>query len=274
MIKTSQVRQFVDNDFNNVILSGYKLRNKLDLRLSVKGKKTDYIDCYSEKFDKIVKQPEKLCNYLLDSFLANNTIIGIEYFCSNQYHPDKTCIDVISTKGILTLAFKDFYFDDIFPNLVQRLELAKKEGVLKYIQEYKLKEKIRLKLNLTRKFSTGIFYNEYAVLNIVKNGKLVMYKKENEFLQRFMQEILRVSNCLEERHYESLVKQIEREIQLMYEEKSIYTKIDLGNIIFDSSNIKELKVLKQAVIAMKQEFNKSDENIKELDKQLTIGGMK
>ena len=48
------------------------------------------------------KEPLRLCRYMLDSFLENNTVLGINYSYNNPNYPSNKCFDIITIKGIFT----------------------------------------------------------------------------------------------------------------------------------------------------------------------------
>ena len=140
-----------------------------------------YIGTYSEDLKKIRKEPLNACNYMLDNFLANHTVIGINYFTYNQYHPDKTCFDIITTDGVFTIALGDCNIKDIFPNFVKRVEFAKREGIIKDLshkdieEARKLKKQLFLGLNSHRgEIKTGVGYYNYSVLSFPEDKKITI----------------------------------------------------------------------------------------------------
>ena len=186
MMDIQKLRRFLSNDFKNAILSIRKKDGEIISRLTLKEKTKlngNYIGVYSKDLKKVRKEPLIACNYMLDNFLSNHTIIGVKYFTYNQYHPDKTCFDIITTDGIFTIALGNCNIKDIFPNFVKRVEFAKREGIIKDLSHKDIKEARKLKkhlfLGLNRhngEIKTGAGYYSYNILSFPEGEKLTIPK--------------------------------------------------------------------------------------------------
>lgn len=266
-----KLRRFLSNDFRNAILSIREKDGELIPRLTLKEKSKlngSYIGTYSEDLKKIRKEPLNACNYMLDNFLANHTVIGVKYFTYNQYHPDKTCFDIITTDGVFTIALGDCNIKDIFPNFVKRVEFAKREGIIKDLshkdieEARKLKKHLFLGLNSHRgEIKTGVGYYNYSVLSFPEDKKITIPKYEKEFVIRYIQEILRMYRVTEECFFEEEVMKINsKKEEFSDSNRSRYSsrELGIGRVTFefykDEKALIQLGLIEEAVKRLELEF--------------------
>lgn len=266
-----KLRRFLSNDFRNAILSIREKDGELIPRLTLKEKSKlygSYIGTYSEDLKKIRKEPLNACNYMLDNFLANHTVIGINYFTYNQYHPDKTCFDIITTDGVFTIALGDCNIKDIFPNFVKRVEFAKREGIIKDLSHKDIEEAIKLKkhlflgLNSHRgEIKTGVGYYNYSVLSFPEDKKITIPKYEKEFVIRYIQEILRMYRVTEECFFEEKIMKINsKKEEFSDSNRSRYSsrELGIGRVTFefykDEKALIQLDLIEEAVKRLELEF--------------------
>lgn len=271
MMDIQKLRRFLSNDFRNAILSIREKDGELIPRLTLKEKSKlngSYIGTYSEDLKKIRKEPLNACNYMLDNFLANHTVIGVKYFTYNQYHPDKTCFDIITTDGVFTIALGDCNIKDIFPNFVKRVEFAKREGIIKDLshkdieEARKLKKHLFLGLNSHRvEIKTGVCYYNYSVLSFPEDKKITIPKYEKEFVIRYIQEILRMYRVTEECFFEEEVMKINsKKEEFSDSNRSRYSsrELGIGRVTFefykDEKALIQLGLIEETVKRLELEF--------------------
>ena len=266
-----KLRRFLSNDFRNAILSIREKDGELIPRLTLKEKSKlngSFIGTYSEDLKKIRKEPLNACNYMLDNFLANHTVIGVKYFTYNQYHPDKTCFDIITTDGVFTIALGDCNIKDIFPNFVKRVEFAKREGIIKDLshkdieEARKLKKHLFLGLNSHRgEIKTGVGYYNYSVLSFPEDKKITIPKYEKEFVIRYIQEILRMYRVTEECFFEEEIMKINsKKEEFSDSNRSRYSsrELGIGRVTFefykDEKALIQLGLIEETVKRLELEF--------------------
>ena len=266
-----KLRRFLSNDFRNAILSIREKDGELIPRLTLKEKSKlngSFIGTYSEDLKKIRKEPLNACNYMLDNFLAKHTVIGVKYFTYNQYHPDKTCFDIITTDGGFTIALGDCNIKDIFPNFVKRVEFAKREGIIKDLshkdieEARKLKKQLFLGLNSHRgEIKTGVGYYNYSVLSFPEGEKITIPKYEKEFVIRYIQEILRMYRVTEECFFEEEIMKINsKKEEFSDSNRSRYSsrELSIGRVTFefykDEKALIQLGLIEEAVKRLELEF--------------------
>ena len=271
MMDIQKLRRFLSNDFRNAILSIREKDGELIPRLTLKEKSKlngSYSGTYSEDLKKIRKEPLNACNYMLDNFLANHTVIGVKYFTYNQYHPDKTCFDIITTDGVFTIALGDCNIKDIFPNFVKRVEFAKREGIIKDLSHKDIEEAIKLKkhlflgLNSHRgEIKTGVGYYNYSVLSFPEDKKITIPKYEKEFVIRYIQEILRMYRVTEECFFEEEIMKINsKKEEFSDSNRSRYSsrELSIGRVTFefykDEKALIQLGLIEEAVKRLELEF--------------------
>ena len=293
MMDIQKLRRFLSNDFRNAILSIREKDGELIPRLTLKEKSKlngSYIGTYSEDLKKIRKEPLNACNYMLDNFLANHTVIGVKYFTYNQYHPDKTCFDIITTDGVFTIALGDCNIKDIFPNFVKRVEFAKREGIIKDLshkdieEARKLKKHLFLGLNSHRgEIKTGIGYYNYNILSFPKGEKITIPSYERTFVIRYIQEILRMYGITEECFFEEEIMKIKNKKEKFSDPNRAWRsnrELKIGNITFDfykdEKALIQLELVEATLNGLEPEFkyhssfDTIDDIIDESRKQLVI----
>lgn len=266
-----KLRRFLSNDFRNAILSIREKDEELIPRLTLKEKSKlngSFIGTYSEDLKKIRKEPLNACNYMLDNFLANHTVIGVKYFTYNQYHPDKTCFDIITTDGVFTIALGDCNIKDIFPNFVKRVEFAKREGIIKDLshkdieEARKLKKHLFLGLNSHRgEIKTGVGYYNYNILSFPEGEKITIPSYERTFVIRYIQEILRMYGITEECFFEEEIMKINsKKEEFSDSNRSRYSsrELGMGRVTFefykDEKALIQLGLIEEAVKRLELEF--------------------
>lgn len=271
MMDIQKLRRFLSNDFRNAILSIREKDGELIPRLTLKEKSKlngSYIGTYSEDLKKIRKESLNACNYMLDNFLANHTVIGVKYFTYNQYHPDKTCFDIITTDGVFTIALGDCNIKDIFPNFVKRVEFAKREGIIKDLshkdieEARKLKKQLFLGLNSHRgEIKTGVGYYNYSVLSFPEDKKITIPKYEKEFVIRYIQELLRMYRVTEECFFEEEIMKINsKKEEFSDSNRSRYSsrELGIGRVTFefykDEKALIQLGLIEETVKRLELEF--------------------
>ena len=284
-----KLRRFLSNDFNNAILSIRKKDEEIIPRITLKEKTKlvgEYLDIYSEDLKKIRKEPLKVCNYMLEIFLANHTVIGVNYFTYNQYHPDKTCFDIITTEGVFTIALGNCNVKDIFPSFIKNVEQSKRQGVLKELLHRQNNEKKPLKKQLflalnghNSNIKTGIGYYNYSVLSYPKDEEIFIPNYEREFTILLIQELMRMYKITEQYYFEELLSTIEsKKNNFLDPNRSRYLvrELDIGNITFDfykdEKAIAQIELIEEAVKRLEPEFQyKSNSDfVENVCKQLVI----
>ena len=283
MIKIEDIKRFVSNDFQNAILSGKIVNGKLELRLNLKEKSNIHysaIPCYSEDLFAIRKDPIVLCNYLFDVFLANNRIIGVSYFTQNVYHDDKTCFDIETEHGKLTLAFKDYNISDILPNFVAKLEFNKRKGIIEYLQSHKDiipdntnyvgKHKPRFCLDTKYKFQSRIDASgSYQALYLYDGKRLILYPKEESFLKLWLKEILEISGCFVSKKPEEMLADMDRNIDRMNRKTTLEAIVDFSKMSYQDypCSIENLKMIRKMIEELTPFFTTT---LEEEPKQLVL----
>lgn len=289
MMDIQKLKRFLSKDFNNAILSIRKKDNQIIPHLTLKEKSKlngKLIDIYSENIKKLRNNPLKLCDYMLDNFLSNHTVIGIKYFTHNQYHPNKTCFDIITTDGVFTIALSDVNINELFPNFIKRVEFAKREGVLKTIFEEKSSYKKHFFLALSFSsydITTSLGYSNYHILSFLKNNKLIIPTYERKFVINMIQDILKLHNVTDTCCYEREIMRIENLLDEIKEDKNNsflshlkLREFSINNIIFefydDERALIQIELIKEAIKGLEQEFkyHTFSEIINEPIKQLII----
>ena len=271
MMDIQKLIRFLSNDFRNAILSIRKKEGELIPRLNLKEKTKlngNYMDVYSKDLKRVRKEPLIACNYMLDNFLSNHTIIGVKYFTYNQYHPDKTCFDIITTEGTFTIALGNCNIKDIFPNFVKRVELAKREGIMKNlfskdIEEInKLKKQLFLGLNSYRgEIKTGIGYYNYNVLSFPRDDKIDIPEYERKFVVKYIQEILKMYRITDDYSYEDIITKLElMKNSFSNPKRSRFTneELKIGNVTFgfynDEKALIQFGLIEEAIKNLEKDF--------------------
>ena len=271
MMDIQKLRRFLSNDFKNAILSIRKKDGEIISRLTLKEKTKlngNYIGVYSKDLKKVRKEPLIACNYMLDNFLSNHTIIGVKYFTYNQYHPDKTCFDIITTDGIFTIALGNCNIKDIFPNFVKRVEFAKREGIIKDLSHKDIEETRKLKkhllLGLNRhngEIKTGAGYYSYNILSFPEGEKITIPKYEKEFVIRYIQELLKLYGITDYYSYEDTIAKVEFMKDCFFNHKRSHfanDELKIGNIQFDfykdEKALIQIELIEEAIKNLEKDF--------------------
>lgn len=271
MMDIQKLRRFLSNDFRNAILSIREKDGELIPRLTLKEKSKlngSFIGVYNEDLKEVRKDPLNACNYMLDNFLANHTVIGIKYFTYNQYQPDKTCFDIITTEGVFTIALGNCNIKDIFPDFVKRIEFAKREGILKDLshqdmeKKKKLGKQLFLGLNRNNKdIKTGVGYCNYNILSLLKNSEIIIPKYERSFVIRYIQEILRMYGVTDECFFEEEAMKIsdkKKEFLDTNRNCNSICELKIGNVTFkfyqDNRALIQLELIEEAFKGLESEF--------------------
>jgi len=195
MIKVEQIRNFVSGNFTNAVLSGKMKNGKIDLNLKLDSADLsgEYMHFYNVDLEAIRKQPEELMNYLIEKYLNNNTIVGVQYFVDIQYHQDKHGFVISGFNNTLKIALTKECFELLPKDFVKKIEFAKKKGIIKILNNIDVKQ-FHLR-NFDRrnygKYSTGLRIDSfidglvhYDGLKILDNDKnVVIYQEEVEFVK-------------------------------------------------------------------------------------------
>ena len=265
MMDIQKLRRFLSNDFNNAILSIRKKDDKIIPHLTLREKSKlngTYIDVFGVDIKSLRKKDLELCDYMLENFLSNHTVIGINHFTRNQYHPDKVCFDIITTDGTFTIAVDKINIKEIFPNFIKRLESAKREGIIKSISKNnKLGTQLFLVLN-ENDINTGIGYYYYKILSSNKNGKIVIPNYEKKFVIRLIQEYLRIYQVTDNCCFESELLKLKRFVDEIKEKRGFYSlefrEYSINNLRFefykDERAIIQLELIIAAIEGMEKEF--------------------
>lgn len=260
-----KLRRFLSNDFNNAILSIRSKDGKIIPNLSLKEKtKLDgvYIDIYNEDINLLRKNPFQLCNYMLENFLKNHTVIGVKYITSNPCHSDKVCFDIITTTGTFTIAvaMDKIKLEELFPNFIQRLEFAKREGIIKSISQNDcLSPRLFLCLNDGDKnIVTGIGYYNYRILSYFENDKIVIPDYERKFVIRLIQEYLRKYQVPDNCCFESELLKLRGFIDEIKEKRVEFREYSINNLRFEFYNneraLTQLELIISAIEGIEKEF--------------------
>lgn len=303
MISIGDIERFVNNDFHNAIISCRTKDDKLDLHLSFSEDKSftyEGISCFSRDLKKLRKDSFELINYLLDHYLLNNDVIGIDYFTYNQYHKDKNCFNIFTSNGKLTLALsKEISIADLIPDFVRKLERAKREGILLSLEELKNERmghgyaKDKLDLSLYHSYTTGLtversnelyitmagirrnnehysYIFNYSVLQYEKDGRTIIPKYEREFLVVLLKELLEITDS--HPYFECVLNSIDNMEDFVEEKFFCEQKVlDLGNLVSvyyrGKNNRERLELMKSALLKLEPYFEKIP---KEESKQLSF----
>lgn len=230
MIKIEQLRDFVSGNFTSATLSGKKINDKIELELKLDSKENNesFIHIYNVDLEKTIKEPENILNYLLEKYLENNTIIGIQYFANIQHHSDKVAFIIRSFNNSFTIALRQECMDLLPNDFISKLEFTKRNGILKNLGELNIKE-IKVhnfdKVSLYRNYKTGLREDtirdgvfHYDALRIEGNkGETVNYEGELEFVFKMFQiliekgnvnldDLKRIDNLFKTGYYNSIVE--------------------------------------------------------------------
>lgn len=203
MIEVEQLRDFVSGNFKGAVISGKTKKDKVELILKLnsrieKDKEKEYLHLYNVDLEELVKQPKELLNYLIDKYLENNTIIGVQYFVNVQNHSDKTSFVINSVNGSFIIALRDDCMSLLPDNFVQKLETAKKEGIIKVINQVDIK-KIKIhnfgKHTFFNNYKTGLrkdtiepgTYHYDALRTEDAKGNFINYQGEREFTKKILE---------------------------------------------------------------------------------------
>lgn len=265
MMDIQKLRRFLSNDFNNAILSIRKKDDEIIPHLTLREKSKlngTYIDVFGVDIKSLRKKDLELCDYMLENFLSNHTVIGINYFTRNQYHPDKVCFDIITTDGTFTIAVDKINIKEIFPNFIKRLESAKREGIIKSISKNnKLGTQLFLVLN-ENDINTGIGYYYYKILSFNENGEIVIPNYERKFVIRLIQEYLRIYQVTDNCCFESELLKLKRFVDEIKEKRGFYSlefrEYSINNLRFefykDERSLVQLELIISAIEGMEKEF--------------------
>lgn len=206
MIEVKKIKNFVSGNFCDAVLSGRLKDDKIELNLKLDSEDLKYksIPIYSTDFELLRNNPTMLIEYLLDNYLNNNTIIGIDYFTEIPHHFSKIGFNIHSLNGTFSIALtKDIL--KILPNdFVKIIENSKKEGIIKVLDIIDIKN-----INIDnfddgnyKIYSTGIKFSRtrdgdinYLGLKIKdKEGKVINYKGEIEFIKTIISKLIEKEN--------------------------------------------------------------------------------
>lgn len=212
MMDILKLRRFLSNDFNNAILSIKEKNGEIipHLNLIEKSQLDERtIGIYSENIKQMRKEPLRLCRYMLDSFLENNTVLGINYSYNNPNYPSNKCFDIITIKGIFTIAIGNVKLNDIFPNFIEKLESAKHKGIMETVVKSNFDEKRKFFLTFDNtKTITGYDYNSYQMLMLKSKGKFFVPKFEYNFTKKVVKELIEMYTNFND--YNALLCEIDR----------------------------------------------------------------
>ena len=265
MMDIQKLRRFLSNDFNNAILSIRKKDDEIIPHLTLKEKSKlngTYIDVFGVDIKSLRKKDLELCDYMLENFLSNHTVIGINYFTRNQYHPGKVCFDIITTDGTFTIAVDKINVKEVFPNFIKRLEFAKREGIIKSItQKDKLSTQLSLILN-DKCINTGLGYYYYKILSFNENGEIVIPNYERKFVIKLIQEYLRKYEVPDNCCFESELLKLKRFVDEIKEKRGFYSlefrEYSINNLRFefykDERSLVQLELIISAIEGMEKEF--------------------
>ena len=280
-----KLRRFLSNDFNNAILSIRKKDDDVVIRLTLREKSElngNFIGLYSEDINLLKKNQFKLCDYMLEKFLNNNTIIGVKYFTFNHYHPNKDCFDIITNNGVFTIAIDKIDIKDIFPDFVKRLEFAKREGIIKQLKISNTYRKYMfLALSSSKQdISTFLGYSSYHILSIPIENNIKIPDYERKFVIRLIQEFLRMYQVTENCCFKDELIKLENFIDELKEKRGFYSlasrEYSINGLCFefykDEKAIIQLKLIIEAIKGLEKEFkyHNYNEKIADFDKQLVI----
>ena len=271
-MNTQKLKRFLSNDFKQATLTVAKKDDELITNLFLKEKsdlKASYISVYYEDLDELKQEPKKLCNYMLDSFLANHTVVGISYFMNNKYFYGKTRFNIITTDGILTINLIDCNIRDIFPDFISRTEPAKRKGILQTLackkidENGKIKKHFFLSLNEdSRNIKTGLGSYNYNIFSFPQNAQIVIPENEKDFVIRIIQEMFRMyqvtENCVfkkELKKIHQLKKQLSYALQDNFKDKY---ELEIGNLVFDfygdERALTQIELIEEAIKGLENEF--------------------
>jgi len=248
MIDILLAKRFIDNDFEEAIIYTNYKKDKLNFNLKLKGEPKSYptIACYSD--DNFKCQQSILANFLVDTFLNNNSIYKVGYYQTIPHHKDKVGIFIQSNDKKLSLAIssKASNINNVFPNLVRKIEYYKQISILKYIENNDIKN---FKIIDNNRYLTGIVrLNNYLCYLPLILGHNDFHKGELEFLKMilnhlFLNEDSNILNGIETDNFKPFTL-----------ETSFKFKVD---------NVEQLKLLKSVLEELKED---------NLQKQLVMEG--
>lgn len=196
MIKVEEIRNFVSGNFKGAVLSGKITNDKVDLKLKLNDSEnvsSNYMHIYNENLEELKNNPRELLNYLLDKYLENNTIIGVQYFANVQNHSDKTSFVISGVNSSFIISLRQDCMCLLPDKFVEKVEFEKRKGILKVLSNVEI-NKIVLhnfdQTNIGRDYRTGLrrdtieegvyHYDALRIQNSI--GKPINYDGEKEFV--------------------------------------------------------------------------------------------
>jgi len=253
MIKEKQLKEFISGNFTRAVLSGRLVNNKVELGLALNSEQVenDSISIYSTDLQILRKNPEKLCEYLIDTFLNNNMVIELEYNTTIPYHPTKFGFAITGRDRTFNIALERNVLDILPKDFVSKLELAKREGIIKFLDEIEINKFCLENFDSGSyiKYKTGItYYNSigylcYRGLKIKnKKGKIVNYKGEAAFAKKLLTLLIERDN-VDLKHLEHINE------KLMYEYCGVSTEYELNDsTIFKAATVDDWAIFRQFLI--------------------------
>lgn len=207
MIKVEQLRDFVSVNFTNAIISGNMKNDKIDLNLKLDLKeKSDFsIPVYNVDLEQIRKDSDIVFQYLLEKYLEYNTIVGVQYFVSDQKNNDDMVFIINSLNSNLKIIL-NYDCINLLPNdFVSKLELSKKEGILKTLDRIDIDKFVLHNFDgddLGRNYKTGLkkdlfeehTYHYYALRVQDVNGVPIHYDSELSFVLKILELLMTKDN--------------------------------------------------------------------------------
>lgn len=267
MISKKDLKRFINDDFENAILSGRIIDDNLVLRLYLKEKSKNLYainSFYNDYFDKILKNSYECANMFLDKFLMDNSVVSVNYIANIPQHHNKQCIRINCECRSLVLAFEG-NIGAVFPNIVKKIEANKRECAYNKFNEIvdilEINSGYQNHITGIEKKDKHLTYKLLKYRN--KQHDLVAFSKDLELIKKIVKDF-----ALENNFYEYTLNFYDYFSSLKRNTNKIYSEIPINEDKLIRTNDLEIYDL------IIEELNKIYGFMEECPKQLemTLGG--
>lgn len=204
MVKIEELRKFVSGDFTSAVLSTERKGNKIELNLNLVNRnkiKNNFMHMYNTNLERLTNTPKELVSYMLEKYLENSTILGAAYFVTEQSEKNKLSFIMNGAYNHLKIEFSNNCMELLPCNLFEKIETAKKEGILKTINNVDIKKIVLSnfdKNNIGRDYKTGLrsdtmddskyYYESLRIQD--KSGDPISYEGEKDFVFKLLETLV------------------------------------------------------------------------------------
>lgn len=238
---------FFSNNFKTATLLGRHIDEKLKISLIIK---------YNNGAEAVLNVNNlKLCNDLLTFYLSSAEVIGVKYDtyvfgCMDNYN-----ITINKLNNSLNLSF-DGNIKEVFPDLIKRLEQAKRDGILNYFRknistiDTLCITNITVDSNSYINFSETIRYDKkfnFVLLQVLQNGKKIIYEPDIELVKQIIKEFLKSDSQID---YDLELNKLLNLDPAVFDLEN-NNKIKVGNRYFIKHDLAIIDLIKECLIELK-----------------------